>query len=87
MNGMNGMSGMNVNGGHGIVSGSGHHLVPGGHSFMNGGSSMANLGLMTQAHMPPANIHSQSPSSVLSNYSLNRNLNQLNLNLVPRTNR
>jgi hypothetical protein len=68
--------------------------LPGGssggpHSFLNGGNaSMANLGLMTphNSHMPPANIHSQSPTSVLSNYSLNRNLNQLNLNLVPRTN-
>ena len=55
-------------------------------SFLNGGSSLANLGLMTSSHNLP-NIHNQSPTSVLSNYSLNRNLNQLNLNLVPRTNR
>ena len=56
-------------------------------SFLNGGTSLANLGLMTNnSHLPP-NIQNQSPTSVLSNYSLNRNLNQLNLNLVPRNNR
>jgi len=55
-------------------------------SFLNGGTSLANLGLMTNnSHLPP-NIQNQSPTSVLSNYSLNRNLNQLNLNLVPRNN-
>ena len=59
-------------------------------SFLNGGSSLANLGLMTNSHggsMMPPNLQNQSPTSVLSNYSLNRNLNQLNLNLVPRNNR
>ena len=90
-------NGHGVYNGHGVPGpgcGPGGGGLPGGsggpHSFLNGGnSSMANLGLMTphNSHMPPANIHSQSPTSVLSNYSLNRNLNQLNLNLVPRTNR
>jgi hypothetical protein len=90
-------NGHGVYNGHGVPGpgcGPGGGGLPGGsaggpHSFLNGGNaSMANLGLMTphNSHMPPANIHSQSPTSVLSNYSLNRNLNQLNLNLVPRTN-
>ena len=76
----------------GLANGGGPHHPPPHHSqhqqqnFLNGGSSLANLGLMTSSHNLP-NIHNQSPTSVLSNYSLNRNLNQLNLNLVPRTNR
>jgi len=75
----------------GLANGGGPHHPPPHHShhqqqnFLNGGSSLANLGLMTSSHNLP-NIHNQSPTSVLSNYSLNRNLNQLNLNLVPRTN-
>ena len=100
---VSGLFGSGLQNGHGVYNGHGvpgpgcgpgGGGLPGGsggpHSFLNGGnSSMANLGLMTphNSHMPPANIHSQSPTSVLSNYSLNRNLNQLNLNLVPRTNR
>ena len=85
-----GLFGGGLHNGHGVPGpgqGGGMGIGGGPHSFLNGGSSMANLGLMTSTHMPPANIHSQSPTSVLSNYSLNRNLNQLNLNLVPRTNR
>ena len=89
-----GLFGGGLHNGHGVPGQGGpgvpvgmHNGQGGPHSFLNGGSSMANLGLMTSTHMPPANIHSQSPTSVLSNYSLNRNLNQLNLNLVPRTNR
>ncbi len=81
---------LNSPGGHSASGffGSGLNNGHGGHSFLNGGASMANLGLMTSTtHMPQANMHSQSPTTVLSNYSLNRNLNQLNLNLVPRTNR
>ena len=71
--------------GHG-PNGHHHNTSNGPISFLNGGTSLANLGLMTNSHLPP-NIQNQSPTSVLSNYSLNRNLNQLNLNLVPRNNR
>ncbi len=42
-------------------------------------------GMMNGSGTPPQ--LQMSPTSVLSNYSLSRNLNHLNLNLVPRTNR
>ena len=59
----------------------------GGSGFVNyvNGLGGGSIGGFTGNGSPPQ--LPLSPTSVLSNYSLSRNLNHLNLNLVPRTNR